>query len=370
MIIKNGYVYQEDQTFQTQDLFVQNGTIVSESECTDLSSIDASNLYVVPGAIDVHTHGAAGYDFSDADAAGLSEIAFYLKSQGITTFCPTSMTLPPEKLRSIFQTLSNVKKSPAHACIAGIHMEGPFLSSQKKGAQNEDYLLPPNAALFDELYSSSQSQISLITIAPEIPGAFDFIQTVHQKYPEVHISLGHSATDYMTAMKAMDLGALHVTHLFNAMPPFGHRDPGLIGAALDHPECMVEAICDGIHICPTVIRSIFSLFGSDRVILISDSMRATGLPDGTYEFGGGETVTKKGRRATLPDGTIAASVTNVMDCMRTAVSFGIPLEQAIAAVTANPAKSIGIYNQTGSLTPGKRADILLLDQALNLVRII
>lgn len=370
MIIRNGIVFQEDLTFQIQDLYIQNNRIVSAAECTDTVSVDAAGLYVLPGAIDVHVHGAAGHDFSDADAEGLSEMARYQKSQGITSFCPTSMTLPPDRLRSIFQTADLMPDDPACSHIAGIHMEGPFLSLQKKGAQNETYLLAPDVSLFSSLAHSCHTPIKLITIAPEIPGAMAFITAVQAEYPDLHISLGHSAAGCQTACQAMDLGAKHVTHLFNAMPPFGHRDPGLIGAALDHPDCMVEVICDGIHICPTVIRSIFTLFGPERVVLVSDTMRAAGLPDGTYEFGGGEVVTKKGRRATLPDGTIAASVTNVMDCMRTAVSFGIPLEQAIAAVTANPARSIGIYEQTGSLSPGKRADIQLLDQDLKLVRVI
>ena len=167
----------------------------------------------------------------------------------------------------------------------------------------------------------------------------------------------------------MKKGALHVTHLFNAMQPMGHRDPGLVGAAADCADCMVELIGDGIHIHPAMVRNAFRLFGPERIVLISDSMMAAGMENGTYELGGQE-VTMKDRKATLADGTIAGSATNLYDCMRSVVSMGVPEDEAILAATRNPAKSIGIYEETGSLTPGKRADIVLADETLNLMKVL
>lgn len=244
-------------------------------------------------------------------------------------------------------------------------MEGPFLDPAKKGAHVEEYILDPDVTFFRECNERAKGNIRLVTLAPNMPNAIDFIRELHD---ETVISLGHTSTDYDTAKEAIATGANHVTHLYNAMMPIAHRAPGLICAAAEAPQCMAEIICDGIHIHQSVIRATFHMF-PDRMILISDSMRATGMPNGAYELGG-QKVNVNGRLATLDNGTIAGSATNLYDCMRTAVSFGISLEDAIAAATMNPAKSIGIYDEVGSLTPGKRADVLLVDKDLNLVRVI
>lgn len=251
---------------------------------------------MIPGLVDVHIHGAKGHDFCDANTDALSEIAAYLHSCGVTSFCATSMTLPENQLMEIFETVSGVPDDRNHSYVAGIHMEGPFLSPAKKGAQKESYLCSPSIDAFCRLLEVFSGKIKLITIAPELPGADKFIEKFHD---EVTISLGHSTASYEIASKAFAAGASHATHLFNAMPAFHHRDPGIVGTAADAPHAMVEIICDGIHIHPAVIRSVFRIFGDDRVILISDAMRATGMADGTYEPGG-QTVYKKGRFATLP----------------------------------------------------------------------
>ena len=189
----------------------------------------------------------------------------------------------------------------------------------------------------------------------------EFIEAVEG---DVTVSLAHTTADYDTAMEAFRLGARQVTHLFNAMPPFSHRAPGVVGAALDTPLCNVELICDGVHIHPSVVRAVFKMFGAKRVILISDTMRAAGMPDGAYTLGG-QDVTVKGKYATLSDGTLAGSVTDLMNCMKTAVSFGIPLEDAVRAAAVNPAKAIGIFSRAGSLEPGKRANVVILDENLD-----
>lgn len=365
MIIKNGLVFQENKTFAKIDIYVEKGRIVKDpSQVTDDLVIDASNLYVLPGLIDIHSHGAMGYDFSDGNPDGLKEILKYEYSQGITSYCPTSMTLETEKLREIFRSMKNWQDQDEMSNIAGINMEGPFLDPSKKGAHREECILPPNVDFFRECNDACGKRIRLVTLAPNMPHALDFIKELKE---ETVISLGHTSSDYETAKEAFENGASHVTHLFNAMNPLSHRAPGLIGAAAEREDCYAELICDGIHIHESMVRAAFHLFPG-RIVLISDSMRATGMKNGTYDLGG-QQVTVNGRLATLENNTIAGSVTNVFDGMCNAVSFGIPLEEAIAAATINPAKSIGIYDQTGSLTPGKRADILLVDKELKLVKV-
>lgn len=366
MIIKGGKVFQEDGSFLEQALYINDHRLVDKAEYQDDEKvIDAEGLLVLPGLVDIHSHGAAGEDFSDGNPEGLKKILQYEKRCGITSYCPTSMTFPKERLRQIFASIKGAQ-TEEEAKVVGINMEGPFLDPAKKGAHVEEWIAAPDAAFVRELNQDVDGLVRLVTLAPNMDGAEEFIKEMHE---EVCISLGHTAADYDCASRAMKLGAHHVTHLYNAMQPFGHRAPGLIGAAMDDPECMVELICDGYHIHPSAIRAAFRLFGPERVILISDSMRATGMENGTYELGGQE-VTVKDRKAVLKDGTLAGSATNLYGCMCKAIEFGIPLEQAIMAATANPARSIGIFDRVGSIRIGKQADLLLASENLELKRVI
>lgn len=366
MIIKGGKVFQEDGSFLEQALYINDHRLVDKAEYQDDEKvIDAEGLLVLPGLVDIHSHGAAGEDFSDGNLEGLKKILQYEKRCGITSYCPTSMTFPKERLRQIFASIKGAQ-TEEEAKVVGINMEGPFLDPAKKGAHVEEWIAAPDAAFVRELNQDVDGLVRLVTLAPNMDGAEEFIKEMHE---EVCISLGHTAADYDCASRAMKLGAHHVTHLYNAMQPFGHRAPGLIGAAMDDPECMVELICDGYHIHPSAIRAAFRLFGPERVILISDSMRATGMENGTYELGGQE-VTVKDRKAVLKDGTLAGSATNLYGCMCKAIEFGIPLEQAIMAATANPARSIGIFDRVGSIRIGKQADLLLVSENLELKRVI
>ena len=366
MIIKGGKVFQEDGSFLEQAIYINDHRLVDKAEYQDDGEvIDAEGLLVLPGLVDIHSHGAAGEDFSDGNPEGLKKILQYEKRCGITSYCPTSMTFPKERLRQIFASIKGAQTEDG-ATVVGINMEGPFLDPAKKGAHVEKWIAAPDVAFVRELNQDADGLVRLVTVAPNMDGAEEFIKEMHE---EVCISLGHTAADYDCASRAMKFGAHHVTHLYNAMQPFGHRAPGLIGAAMDDPECMVELICDGYHIHPSAIRAAFRMFGPERVILISDSMRATGMENGTYELGGQE-VTVKDRKAVLKDGTLAGSATNLYGCMCKAVEFGIPLEQAIMAATANPARSIGIFDRVGSIRIGKQADLLLVSENLELKRVI
>lgn len=371
MIIRNGLVYTENQEFEKQDIFISNDTFtvaeMTQANTLDANEIfDASDCYVLPGLVDIHFHGCMGYDFCDGTIEALDTIVHYETTHGITSICPATMTLAEETLEKICKGVSSYINSLPFSPLVGMHLEGPFISPKKKGAQNEKCIIPANSEMIEKLDTLSGHLVKLITIAPEESGAMEFIQKNSKKYK---ISIGHTTADYETAMAAMNAGATHVTHLYNAMPPFTHRQPGVIGAAFDTANSEAELICDGVHINPSVVRASFQLFGAGRMILISDSMMATGMPDGEYTLGGLD-VTVKGNTATLHDGTLAGSVTNLFDCMKQAMQMGIPAEQAILAATANPAKAIGLYDRIGSIHAGKEANLLIVDKNWNLKKVL
>lgn len=364
MIIKDANIFTQDNRFVKGSVVVENGRFVSIAEQPEHAEevIEAKNLYMIPGLVDIHFHGCMGADMCDGTKEALDVITQYEASVGVTSVCPATMTIPKDELSAV---MKNAGAYAYHggAHLVGINMEGPFISPAKKGAQAAENIMHCDYEYFNQLQDVAGGLIKLVDIAPEEAGAMEFIDKVKGK---VVVSLAHTASDYDTAMEAIAHGASHATHLYNAMPPLNHRNPGVIGAVRDSDNCHVELICDGVHIHPSVIRATFAMFGAQRMILISDSMRATGLDDGEYTLGG-QPVTVKGNLATLHDGTIAGSATNLMDCMRFAVKHaGLPLETAVMCATANPAKEIGIFDEVGSIAVGKKADFVLLDQDLNL----
>ncbi len=386
MIIENVLVYTPQKSFQKGSVTVQNGRIVevtfekereilTEKNVTEESCeiLDGAGSYLIPGMIDIHTHGCMGYDFCDGSMEKVMEIARFQASIGVTGFAPATMTLPVEQLEKIlktgalFQKMKHRGEYPECADLVGINMEGPFISREKKGAQNEAYITMADGEVFRRFQQAAAGLVKYIGVAPETGEITDFIRQVKE---EAKVTLAHSNADYETARKSFEEGACHVTHLYNAMPPFHHRDPGIIGAAAENRQVEVELICDGVHIHPSVIRATFSMFGADRIVLISDSMRAMGMPDGVYELGG-QKVVVEGAFARLEDGTIAGSVTSLPQCLRYVVEeAGIPLEDAVACVTMNPAKSLGIYEKYGSIQEGKQADLVLLDKKLHVQAVI
>lgn len=358
MRISNGAVFEVDRGFCSRELCTDGAVIAEQSG--DGRVLDASGCYVVPGLIDLHFHGCVGEDFSDASPDGLQKMAEYELRQGVTYICPAGMTLPEEQLMRMCETAAGYQKTAARGAeLVGVNLEGPFLSEAKKGAQNGAYLRDPDVELLNRLQTAAHGLVKLVTVAPEQPGAVGFVRKAAQS--GVTVSVGHTTADYDTARAAFSAGARQVTHLFNAMPPFTHRAPGVVGAAFDHPEVRAELICDGVHIHESVVRAVFRLFGPERVVLISDTMRAAGMPDGQYSLGGLD-VTVRGKLCTLADGTIAGSATNLMDCLRTAVSFGIPLKDAVRAATFNPAQALHMQHRIGSFVPGLDASAVLLEK--------
>lgn len=395
MIIKNVQVYTEEQKFVPGEIVVRGDRIaevhtavekettgaeclekkVSENECSEDEEIvvDGEGAYAIPGLIDLHFHGCVGADVCDGTPEALKKIAQYEASIGVTAIAPATMTLPVEELEQILRNAAAYKKTQKtggfEADLLGLNMEGPFISPAKKGAQDEKNIVPCNVEIAKRFLKASEGLVKFIGIAPE--ESSEAVSFIREMKDFVDISLAHTNADYDTAMAAFAAGANHAVHLYNAMPAFTHRAPGVIGAMADSKHVMAEIICDNVHIHPAVVRATFAMMGADRMILISDSMRATGMPDGTYTLGGLD-VNVNGNRATLVDGgALAGSVTNLMDCMRTVVKvMDIPLETAVACATANPAKSLGVYDTYGSISAGKKADIVLLDEELALKLVI
>lgn len=321
--------------------------------------LDVSGCYVIPGLIDVHFHGSAGGDISDGDLAGLHKMGAYEASRGITAMCPATMTLSSEQLEKAAVTAAEYVPAENESDLVGINMEGPFISPSKVGAQNPEHVRHAQVDEFRRLQDASGGLFKLVDIAPEEEGSDAFIEALKD---EVSISVAHTCTDYETAERAFASGANHVTHLYNAMDPMHHRTPGPIPAAVEHEHVMAEIISDGIHIHPAMVRLAFKMFGDDRMILISDTLRAAGMGDGTYDLGG-QDVEVKGYEARIANGALAGSVSDLMRCFYVAVhDMGVPLESAIKASTINPAKSIKVDGEYGSITDGKVADAVILDQ--------
>ena len=364
MILKNGLVLDKSFRFVKTDVEVKDGKITAIGNLDGNDVVDITGKYLIPGLVDIHTHGCYGQDTCNATKEAMDTMSEVQGKAGITSFCPTSMTVPAEQIERVMKTVKEYMEGPQKgAAVIGINMEGPFINESKKGAQRGDCIMLPNVEFFRKMNEASGNAIKLVDVAPEVDGAIEFIQEV---CGEVEISIAHTATDYDTAMEAIQNGASHVTHLFNAMNGITHRAPGPICAAAD-TNVYTELICDGIHIEPSVIRLAFKLM-NDRVCLISDSMEATGLPNGEYELGG-QKVFVKDRKATLADGTIAGSATNLGDMMRKAVEFGIDLPVAIKAATFNPAKSIRMEDKIGSIAVGLDADLIVMNKDLGFEKI-
>ena len=359
MFYKNARIFCSDFQFREGAFEVVDGkfgAVLPENVPAD--AIDLEGATVIPGLIDVHSHGNSGFDFSDGDYEGLKTMAAYYASVGVTSFAPASMTLPYEMLEKAFGNARRLvdEDNEGLAVLRGIQMEGPYFSYNKRGAQNADYLKEPDFEGFMELQKGCGGLIRIVDIAPELPGAKEFVEKAKDICT---VSVAHTESDYDHAKAAYDAGATHLTHLFNAMPNIHHRNPGVIPAAVENPNVRAELICDGLHVHPASVRMAFSMFGGDRMVLISDSGRCCGMPEGSkFDIGGQDAWLRDGI-ARLASGTIACSASNLYSCMTNAISFGIPEADAVRAATWNPACAIGAESIVGSIEPGKRADFLI-----------
>lgn len=369
-----GLLYTEEFRFEAGILTIADDRIASVERCKyeDLTQ-EEKGQYILPGLVDIHLHGCAGHDFCDGTVEAMSAMASYELTHGITSICPATMTLSEEMLTNICSVCASAVQNVSIQegillgdVLRGIYLEGPFISMQRRGAQNPAYIRKPNVEMLMKLQKAAKGLISIVAIAPEEEGAMECIRVGKEDF---RFSIAHTCADYDTASEAIKAGASHVTHLYNAMPPFSHREPGVIGAAAEESRVTVELICDGYHIHPSVVRNTFRLFGAERMILVSDSMMAAGMDDGEYALGG-QPVHVKGGHAALEDGTLAGSAKNLFECMRTAVQMGVKAEEAVRATTYNPAVFIGIDKEYGSLTADKKADILIADRELNLREVI
>lgn len=363
MNFKNAMIYTENFRFEKGAFSVENGRFVNVMGEPAPDAVDLGGACVIPGLIDVHTHGNSGYDFSDGDYEGLQTMCRYLASCGITSWAPTTLTLPYEQLAAAYATARRLldEGGEGMAAVRGIHMEGPFFSYAKKGAQNGEYLREPDYEAFKKLNADCGGLIRIADVAPELPGAADFIARASR---DCTVSLAHTDTGYEDAVRGIEAGATHLTHLYNGMNGLHHRKPGPIAAGVEAEQVSAELISDGLHVHPAMVRFAFRMFGPERMVLISDSLRCCGMPDGEYEIGG-QRAFLSGGVARLGDGTLAGSATNVYDCMLRAISFGVKKEDAIRAATYNPARQLGCLAEVGSIANGKQADFILCDEALS-----
>lgn len=355
MRYENGWIF-ADGRFVRGGFSVENGRFAHVLEDVPGPAEDLDGALVIPGLVDIHVHGCAGADFSDGDYAGLVRMARYLARRGVTSFAPASMTLPYDALDKAFHAAARLRREGLAdgARLMGIQMEGPFLSREKRGSQNPAYLRLPDWDRFLQLYDAAEGLLRIVDVAPELPGAVEFTRRASEK---CRVSVAHTAAGYDQAAAVFDAGATHLTHLFNAMSGIHHRHPGPIGAASERENVTAELICDGIHVHPSAVRMAFRLFPG-RICLISDALRCCGMADGSYSLGGQE-ILLSGGVARLTGGAIAGSAADLYQCMRRAVSFGIPREQAVWAATALPARVIGRESETGAIADGRAADFVI-----------
>ncbi len=369
MILKNATVFNGDFEKVRADVAIEGERISKIGDLSGEDELDLTDMTVMPGLIDIHIHGCGGADAGDATPEALETMSQTLVKNGITSFCPASMTLSFEELTKIFANIDEMKNKVGGAYIHGANMEGPYIAMSKKGAQNPLYVRNPDKEEFKRLFDGCNGSIKVVDIAPECDGGDEFIKEIQPICP---VSIAHTDAGYDEAVHAIGLGVRHITHLFNAQSGLHHRKPGVVGAAFDvgkEKGVRAELICDGFHIHPATLRIAFRAMGEDGTVIVSDSMKAAGCPDGDYDLGGQPVYVRDGK-ALLADGTIAASTSNVYKELKNVISFGIPEKQAVKSATINPAKAIRADKETGSIEEGKLADILVVDKDYNIKLVI
>jgi N-acetylglucosamine-6-phosphate deacetylase len=374
IILVGPTIYTEDQVLTGKAICIAEGVI----QAIDILSVlkkqfptaivydFPAHYSLVPGFIDMHVHGANGCDVMDATPDALNSLSQALAAEGTTSFLATTMTEDIQKIETAILAVSeHMNKKITGARILGLHLEGPFLALTKMGAQRGDKIISPNIALMQRWQSISNNNIKLVTLAPEQPDSLLFIQYLQQQ--RIIASMGHSDADYTQSMAAIDAGCSHATHLFNAMRGIHHREPGMVTAALLSERVQVELIVDGLHLHPAIVQLVLKTKGKENIVLVTDAMRAKCLGDGRYDLGG-QTVTVETGQARLADGTLAGSVLPMSVAIQNTMQFtGCDLQDAIKMASENPAKALGVFDQKGSIAPGKDADLVILDDAMHVI---
>lgn len=372
IVIKNAKIYAENEIIEHGSLIIINeeiGAIYHENETPrdlsrDATIIDGTGKILIPGFIDGHIHGANGADVMDATEFALDTIAEVLPKEGTTSFLATTITQRKKSIEMALENVANYKNKPGYAEVIGIHLEGPFIEKSKAGAQPVEHILQPTINLFRQWQKLANNRIKTITMAPEHDPDGTFIQFLYQS--GVNVSAGHTNSGFAEMKKAVKYGITQLTHLCNAMNGIHHRDIGAVGAAFQLTELRAELIADEIHLSPEMMQIVYDNLGSERLILITDAMRAKCLQAGNYELGG-QPVTVSETRALLGDGTLAGSILKMNDGVKNMLKLShVTIENIIEMASVNPAKQIGMYDRKGSIVIGKDADLLLVDDDLTI----
>lgn len=364
-IIQHVKVHLPHQILPSATVWISNGKLKRIEPTQEIETIegdderiDGNGMWLIPGMIDVHIHGANGYDMMDGTEDSIQEVSRACAATGCTSFLATSVSSTMEDLLNMIRSVKAVIGREQGARIAGIHLEGPYLNPKRKGMQNEKYLRHPNLDEMKLIFQEAGSLIKMVTIAPELPGGLELISFLKEQ--GVVIAVAHSDATYEEAKLAFTAGASHVTHCFNGMRPIHHRDPGLIVAAFEEPHVSLQAIVDQVHLHPAIVRLMHRLKGPEGMVLITDALQAMGLGDGNYMFGGHH-VTVSGGIARLADGTLASSTVTMNEALRLTEANGISMEDAVCMASTTPAHILGLSHK-GKIEVGYDADLVLLDE--------